>query len=222
MHTDRGVAWGIRQAAGSGPTLLLLTLAALTLVSTVPGISAAHSTVANATATVGGENISITATTSLSFVPNQFSVAPGASVHLVVTQDADFEHTFTLSSVANITNLADDSSAQLAAFFNSHPPIVNLSLGSTIGARFFANFTAPAAGTYEFVCLIHYAEGMTGEMVSSAGASSSSPSAFPLTTVVIGVLVVAVVVVAATVVLVTRRRKKGPAVEPPTVTNPPK
>ncbi|MFZ3357058.1 MAG: cupredoxin domain-containing protein [Thermoplasmata archaeon] len=207
---------------GSRSALLLLVLASLALVSAVPGITAAHTSIESASPSAGVNNVAVMATGSLSFVPDQLSVSPGALVHLVVTQEANFEHTFTLSSVANFTIPSGDSSAQLAAFFNAHPPIVNLSLGSTPGAEFFANFTAPAAGSYEFVCLIHFADGMTGEMVSGASSSSSSPSTFPLTSVVIGVIIVAVVVVVAAVVVVTRRRKKGPTPETPPDMNAPK
>jgi plastocyanin len=205
---------------GSRPAFLLLVLAGLALVCAVPGLTAAHVPTTSASPLAGVETIKVMATGALSFQPDQLTVSPGASIELIVTQAATFEHTFTLSSVANFTIPSGDSSAQLAAFFNAHPPIVNLSLGSKPGATFFANFTAPAAGTYEFVCLIHFANGMTGTMVSGSSSSSSTP--FPLTSVVIGAVVVAVVVIAAVAVVVSRRRKKGPNPETKTDANSPK
>jgi plastocyanin len=211
---------GTAGARAARPALLLLALATIALVSAAPALAAAQSSVAGAAPAAGFDNLTVMATSSLSFVPDKLTVTPGASVHLVVTQEATFEHTFTLSSLANATIPPGDSSAQVAAFFNAHPPIVNLSLGTTPGTEFFANFTAPAAGTYEFVCLIHFANGMTGDLVSGSSSSSSSP--FPLTSVAIAAAVVAVVVVVAVVIVMTRRRKKGPASETPKDSSPPK
>ena len=129
---------------GSIPAALLLFLAGLALVCAVPGLTAAHVPTTSASPSAGVETIKVMATGALSFQPDQLTVSPGDPVELIVTQAAAFEHTFTLSSVANFTIPSGDSSAQLAAFFNAHPPIVNLSLGSRPGAEFFANFTAPA------------------------------------------------------------------------------
>jgi plastocyanin len=200
---------------GALPVLVSVLLVGLSFGTMGLGVAGAYSAPPINSTTAGVDNLNVMATSSLSFVPDQLSVTPGALVHLVVTQEANFAHTFTLSSVANFTIPSGDSSAQLAAFFNAHPPIVNLSLGSTPGAEFFANFTAPPAGTYEFVCLIHFSNGMTGDMVSGSGSSSSSPSAFPLTSIAIGAAIVAAIVVVAVVIAVTRRRKKGPAPETP-------
>ena len=113
--------------------------------------------------------INVTATGTLSFVPSSFSVFPGATVHLRVTQGANFQHTFTLSSVAN-------TSVPSVGWFSTHPPLVNLSLGTTSGVVFTATFVAPAVGSYEFVCEIHYPS-MKGSMTSTSASPAPSPSA---------------------------------------------
>jgi len=158
--------------------------------------------------------VNVSATDSLSFVPNAFTVLPGASVHLAVTQLSSFNHTFTLSSVANATIPSGDSTAQLYAYFRAHPPIVNLTLGTTAGKVFHQNFTAPAVGTYEFVCLVHFADGMTGTMTVSAAAPGPSPAVVvPLVDVGAGAGV-AVVAIVAGVLLVRRRRRQPPEPDP--------
>jgi plastocyanin len=154
------------------------------------------------------DNVSVSTTSSYSFQPNQITVTPGALVHLVVTQDANFAHSFVLSSVANFTIPSSDTDSQLAAFFNAHPPIVNLSIPGTVGAQVAKDFTAPALGTYEFVCIVsgHFQSGMFGFLYSGTsppgGSSSSGLSLSPL---VLGAIVGLVVVVVVVGVLIARR-----------------
>jgi len=128
---------------------------------------------------------------------------------LAVTQLASFNHTFTLSSVPNATIPAGDSTSQLYSYLHAHPPIVNLSLGSTPGKVFDKTFTAPTVGTYEFICIVHFAERMQGTMtVSSSSHSSTSPSAVTVPPFDIALAAgVAVVVIAAVVVVVLIRRR---------------
>jgi plastocyanin len=133
------------------------------------------------------EFVNLSATSSLSFVPDSFTVLPGAAVHLIVTQLADFDHTVTLSPAVNVTIPSSDSPAQLTAFFQAHPPIVNLSLGPTVGQRYFANFTAPMTlGTYEYVCLIHFPT-MTGIMTVASAVPSPATSSSPTTLEIVGI-----------------------------------
>lgn len=195
--------------ASSGTILVLLAMAGLAS-GTVAGPAAPPAPVDESTASPAAATVfvNITATSSFSFVPSSFTVAPGDSVHLIITQAADFEHTFTLSSVANATIPSSDTPAEVAAFFNAHPPLVNISLGSTAGAEFPVTFTAPStSGTYEFVCLIHFPE-MVGAMTDSNSAPpvSGSSGLSPLELAAIGA-VVAIVVIVAAVVVVRRRRK---------------
>jgi len=195
--------------AGFGTVLFLVGLMALAPAAAATSVGWENHGAAAASSAQGPTTIDIAATTSLSFVPDSFSVAPGESVTLVVTQEADFAHTFTLSSVVNTTLPSSDTAGQLAAFFNAHAPLVNLSLGSTAGRQFTATFTAPTVpGMYEFLCLIHFSQ-MTGVMTDSnavsVSAGGSGLSAVEL--VAIGA-VVAVVVIALVVVLVQRRSRK--------------
>ncbi len=198
---------------------ILVALTSFLLIVLVgSGTIAAHPSVAPRISSDAVENISVMATGSLSFQPDQLTVTPGALVHLTVLQAANFDHTFTLSPVANLTIPAGDTTAELYAFFNAHTPLVNLSLGSTPGAQFFANFTAPAVGTYEFVCLIHFQQGMTGKLISGTSSSGASNS-FPLSPVYIGIVVVVLLVIVAVVIVATRRRKSA---QPPAESPPPK
>ncbi len=187
---------------------------ALAIVLLGLGGAAAHNAAGPATGPVTpppAENVTVQATSGLAFVPNQLTVAPGALVHLVVVQAASFPHTFVLSPVANATIPTSDTPTQLYEYFNAHPPLVNLSLPGTPGARAYANFTAPPLGSYEFVCEIpsHFQAGMYGELVSTTQGPSGSPG-FPLTLAIgagVGVVIVVAVVLAVTMV---RRRRTGP------------
>lgn len=152
------------------------------------------------------ENISIAATGALRFAPSTFSVTPGATVHLTVTQDASVNHTFTLSSVRNGTIPSTYTTTQLNDYFHNNTPIVNITLGTTTGKVFTRTFTAPAVGHYEFVCLVHFADGMIGTMTSTTSpGSSSSLYLSPLDIALIGVT--SVVVIVAVVLLLIYRRK---------------
>jgi plastocyanin len=182
-------------------------LAALLLLALVPAAGAASpsgGTSPSAAASVVFVNVSATA--QLGFTPVQFTVPAGASVHLTVTQLANFPHTFTLSPVANATIPSGDTSAQLNAYFQAHPPIVNVSMGSTPNVPYPVTFTAPPPGTYEFVCLLHFSNGMVGQMVtSSGGGSASTSSPFP-TYLLLGAVVVVVVAAVGVAVALRRRR----------------
>lgn len=181
----------------------------------VPWTAAAPPSGAVASRSAPVDFLNLTATGALSFVPAQLGVTAGASVHLKILQAADFDHTFTLSPVANYTIPTSDTTAQLNAFFAAHPPLVNLSLGSVALSYHYANFTAPPVGTYEFVCLIpgHFQAGMHGVLVSSApGAPPSTSSGTPSagTVLGIGLILVVVVLLAVVFVLISRRRGRAP------------
>jgi plastocyanin len=163
------------------------------------------------------DNVSVSTTSSYAFQPNQISVTPGALVHLVVTQDADFAHSFVLSSVANLTIPNYDGGSQLAAFFNAHPPLVNLSIPGVVGTQVVKNFTAPPLGTYEFVCIVsgHFLSGMFGFLYSGTSAGGGGPSSgFPLSPIVLGAIVGLAVVVVVGVLLARRRSRRSPPKSP--------
>jgi len=200
----RGGGW---TAGGSAVPLALLIVVA----SVVPGGVAAVAPRPASTAV--HEYVNVTATSSLSFVPSSISVKPGAIVYLNVTQEASFAHTFTLSSVRNQTIPPSDTAQQLDVYLHDHPPLVNLSLGSTRNAKFPATFTAPLAGTYEFLCIVHW-PGMTGVLTSTNGSGPpSGVRTIPPVYAETGVGLVLVVLVAAWILL--RRRGGGPVTVPP-------
>jgi plastocyanin len=192
-----------RKVAGLTAAVLLVVLLAVSSSATAIPLRAASP--ATTSASASSVTIDVTATSDISFVPNSFTVSPGESVTLVVTQGANFAHTFTLSSVVNFTIPSSDTTAQLDQFLAAHPPLVNLSLGTSAGAQ----FTAPAAqGTYEFVCLVHF-PAMTGVMTDSSSTPSSGGSTVSTTEIVVIGAVVAVVAIAA-VVLALRRGRRPP------------
>ncbi len=184
---------------------LLLLAVALPAASAVAPASAGTSVATTTT-------IDIDALNGLAFSPDAFTVAPGAAVHLVITQMATFDHTFTLLATANTTiPTSDTTPGAIDAAVAAAGTIANLSLGSTAGAVFDVNFTAPAVGTYEYICEIHFPT-MIGTMTVANGGGSSSSGPFgwldPLA------LVAVVIGAAAVVVAVVRLRRRRAA--PPT------
>ena len=200
---------------GSGVArCVAVALLALTVALLAPGTVAAAALTPLTVATQSepaatSVTVNITATSDLSFVPDSFTVLPGETVHLIVTQAADFEHTFTLSSVANFTLPSSDTPGEVAAFFDAHAPLVNLSLGSTAGSVHSVTFTAPSTpGTYEFVCLVHFPE-MTGVMSDSAATPTGSGNGGLSTSEVIAIVAVVAAVLIAAAVFVVRRRHRA-------------
>lgn len=179
----------------------LLVLGIASPIAPVLGLASANHSAPSLSSTVDYVNLS--ANPSLTWTPNHFSVYPGALVHLVVTQNSSFEHTFDLSSVANYTFPSSDNASDIASFFSAHPPLVNLTLGSGVmGHKYYANFTAPAVGTYEYLCSVHF-PGMTGVMTSAVPAppppsppGGTSPVFYWVAGGVVAVIIVAGVVVA--------------------------
>lgn len=200
--------------------LVTLGLAGLVLLLIVAGSVTGHAPLRIAVEPAAAiEDVDISTEYAFEFLPPQVTVTAGDTIDLVVTQADDIPHTFTLSSVRNYTIPNSYNTSQLYAFFNAHPPLVNLSLPSTVGAQAYANFTAPAVGAYEFVCEIpgHFEEGMYGFMDSTNQthpSSGTSATSFPLSTLELGVIagVVLIVVVG---VAVAWRRSRSKRVPPP-------
>lgn len=133
-----------------------LVVAAVLGVALLPALTAAHaaSSVSSGLRTSAGgtDFLNVSVSDQLAFTTNIGEVQPGDSVHVVVTQLGTVPHTFTLSPTAGYTFPSTDSASDLQAYFNSHAPIVNVQVGSTTGAKYYANFTAPPVGVYEYVC----------------------------------------------------------------------
>ncbi|MCI4348832.1 MAG: hypothetical protein L3J93_01240 [Thermoplasmata archaeon] len=163
--------------------------------------------------------VNVSATEQTLFTPSQVAVTPGDLVRLTITQLADFNHTFTLSPLANFTFTSSNTSADLSAFFHAHPPLVNLSLGSVPGKKSYANFTAPPKGSYEFVCLEngHFRQGMHGELLSGVAAPANVVT--PITTLdvtIAGAIALGLAVGILAVVKMRRRVPPAPPTQPPT------
>jgi len=196
-------------AVASGALLFALVVGGLAVASaSTPALHPSSSSV---------EFVNVSATSSYQFQPAQFFVTPGATVHLAVTQLADFAHTFTLSSVRNATIPSSDTPAELYQYFQTNRPILNLTLDGTVGFVNSTTFIAPAAGVYEYVCTEpgHFQSGMKGFMNSTTTPPASSSSSTPLTTyLVIGVALAVVVVIVAVVLILRARGQRGKSSPP--------
>lgn len=194
-------------AAWTGLVLALLLASLLAL-----GSGALGSAHAAATPSSSPTVVMLQTTTSFSYEPSTFTVAPGASVEVVVTQMTSVGHTFTVVDAVNATIPSSDTTAEMLAYVQLHGTIANQSIPATLGSQTTINFTAPSVqGTYEFLCEIHFPV-MVGQMLVSSSASPSGSSSSGLSTtewIAIGAGV-AVVVVAGVVVVVRRRRPPAP------------
>ena len=164
------------------------------------------------------DTVMITVGDFFSFSPNTFTVNPGDTVHLTVVQTGSTAHTFTLSSVANYTLTASNTTLQLEAFFAAHKPLVNLTIPGTAGAQVPATFTAPSKGSYQFVCLQagHFQAGMEGAMGSGVSVTVQLPNTGPGAPVfIIGGTIVGLVVAAIVLGFVVGRRRGAVHEMPP-------
>jgi plastocyanin len=200
-----------RRTSPMPPLVAVVWVASLLAGLSVAGLAAASTLPAVVRPSSSVEFVNISTTTSFSYDPAQFTVVPGDTVELTVTQLSTTNHTFVLSPIANFSFVSSNTTGDLVHFFEAHHPLVNLSLPGTVGATAKATFTAPAAGTYEYVCVIkdHFAGGMHGVMVSASPTSSSPGTAS--TTLYIGVGVVVLIIIVAVAALMMRRRPKSPA-----------
>jgi len=118
-------------------------------------------------------NLSVNLTDAPSFQPGSLTAPAGSVVALEVVNTGTFNHTFTLSNVANFVIPDSYSPAQLNAFFAANGTWANLALGP--GSVSFFNVTIPSSDTgmsFEFVSLVAYQfqAGMRGFLnVTSAG-----------------------------------------------------
>ncbi|HEV2165915.1 MAG TPA: cupredoxin domain-containing protein, partial [Thermoplasmata archaeon] len=133
------------------------------------GAASAHprSDLRPSASTVDWINVTVTDTLRFTLTSSPLSTAeitPGDVVHVSVEQLGSTPHTFTLSPTANYQFPSTDSTSDLNSYFSSHAPLLNLNVTSTTGSFAYGNFTAPALGEYEYVCLEpgHFAAGMWG------------------------------------------------------------
>jgi plastocyanin len=198
--------------------LLYLSFALVPLL--LAGAGTASAVQPSAAHVAGTAFVNITATSSVAFAPSQVTVSPGVNIDFTITQGANFDHSFVLSGLRNFSFDSSASGSNITLFFRAHAPLVNLSLGSTVGATQSATIGPLPVGTYEFVCIVatHFQSGMHGELVvanSAPGGGTSVPTIYYIV-----IAVVVVVVIAAVVVVLLRRRPRGPSATPPSATPP--
>jgi uncharacterized cupredoxin-like copper-binding protein len=120
-------------------------------------------------------------TNSLQFVPNVLSAGPSVhgpvTLHVLVTNEGDLSHTFTVAAQSNTT-------LTTIAYFASHSPMANVSVPASAGGTIWANFTVPGVGVYEYACTVpgHFADGMYGFLY--VGVPVPPPPPTPSTTIV--------------------------------------
>jgi plastocyanin len=164
------------------------------------------------------DQLTVTVGTAFAFTLSTDMVTPGDTVDVTIVQTDGVDHTFTLSSVANYSlSPTHNTSADVAAFFQAHPPLVNITiLGGSATAH--ATFTAPHLGEYQYVCLApgHFQAGMFGNLGSGEHGSSVSLYDGPGAPVfIIGGIIVALVVIAIVLAFVVGRRKGAMHEMPP-------
>jgi uncharacterized cupredoxin-like copper-binding protein len=143
----------------------------------------------NVTSTTPGVELSENTTDSLSFVPNVLSASPAhypVVVAVLITNEGNFGHTFTIAPQSNVTLLPTNYSA----YFSAHPPLVNSNIPGQPGRTVWANFTVFGPGVYQYICEIsgHFANGMYGFFY--VGVPVPAPPPAPSTAIVdSGVLV---------------------------------
>lgn len=139
----------------------------------------------NITSQVPGLELNENTTDALLFVPNVLSASPShypIVVAVLVQNEGNFGHTFTLASQSNVTL----SPANYTAYFAAHAPLVNSNVPASPGGKSWANFTIVAPGVYQYICEIsgHFANGMFGFLY--VGVPVPAPPAAPSTAVVEG------------------------------------
>jgi plastocyanin len=94
----------------------------------------------------GVQQITLTVDATDRFSPDVITVHPGMVKVTLVYSGSGAPHDFLVTG-----------------FPGDFVPLVN---GNSMGS---ATFTAPAPGTYQFVCTIHVTQGMTGKLIVTAG-----------------------------------------------------
>jgi hypothetical protein len=181
----------------------LLVLALILTIALVPSITGARPTAPSAglrTSANGVDWLNVSVSDALLFATNIDEVQPGDSVHVIVTQLGTIPHTFTLSPTAGYEFPTTDGAGDLTSYFSSHTPLVNIQVGAATGAKFYANFTAPPVGVYEYVCEEpgHFPSmsGLLGSGVAPGSLSTSTGPGAPVYIIsgtIVGLVILALV-----------------------------
>ena len=168
-------------------------------------------------------SVAVTATSSLSFTPNEFQMVPTNSSITVSFTDASSEaHTFTIIGREGwvIPSSITGTDFNNLVFGHSPPVLFNLNIsapGTTPGT-----FTSPGPGWYEFVCTEpgHFQSGMYGfiafgeNLPANLTVSSGVPGPGAALFIIIGTIV-SLVVIALVLGFVVGRRKGSMHEMPP-------
>ncbi len=184
----------------------------------------------SAVAASGSTSLSISVSNAFAFTPNAVgNLAPNSTITLTMTTLGSLAHTFTLVNASNegydLASLAGGNPAsvtagQLSNFFAKYPPLVNVPFLTTLGSKVI-NFTSPAKGWYEFICLEpgHYQSGMFGFLAFGmdlpSNLSGSTVNTGPgLPVFIITGTIVTLVVIAVVLAFVVGRRRQGEEMPP--------
>jgi uncharacterized cupredoxin-like copper-binding protein len=137
----------------------------------------------NLSSTTPGLELSENTTNSFAFAPNVLSASPAhypVVIAVLVSNEGDFAHTFTMGSQSNVTL----SVSNYTQYLTQHPPLVNAAVPSSPGGTVWANFTVPAPGVYEYICTVtgHFQNGMFGFLY--VGVPVPAPPPVPSTAIV--------------------------------------
>jgi uncharacterized cupredoxin-like copper-binding protein len=134
----------------------------------------------NVSSNTPGLLLSDNASDTFRFIPDVLSAQPA---HFPVNIAIDLHnigvlpHTFTLAAQSNV-------SLSTVGYFKANPALSNVSIPTNGTKSAWANFTVPAAGVYEYVCLTsgHFQNGMYGYFY--VGVLPPPPAAPPSTAIV--------------------------------------
>jgi plastocyanin len=175
---------------------------------------------ANVVEAGGSGTIAVTATSSFSFSPDEFSdVATNTTITLSFTNGDTIAHTFSLSSREGVVVNNNFSTSQLNSYFTTYPPLISEQANSS--GTFTYTFTAPPTGWYEFVCLEsgHFQKGMYGFIAFGEALPSNLTVTTPYDGPGAAVFIIVGTIVALTVVAIVLGfvvgRRRGSAEEMP-------
>ena len=137
----------------------------------------------NLSSTTPGLELGENTTNSFAFIPNVLSATPAhfpVVIAVLVSNQGDFAHTFTMAPQANVTL----STSNYTQYLTQHPPLVNAPVPSVPGGTVWANFTIPGPGVYEYICTVtgHFQNGMFGFLY--VGVPVPPPPPVPSTAIV--------------------------------------
>jgi len=218
--------------------VLAIALGVVVITGAFAGLGAIRATRAGSLPTATTNSIAVTATTSLSFEPNEFQdVATNSSISVSFTDGSTLPHTFTIIGKEGwvIPSSISTSDFDKLVYGNSPKVIYNLNISGA--GTVPGNFTSLGPGWYEIVCTEpgHFVSGMYGfiafgmNLPANLTVTSGTPGPGAALFIIIGTIVTLVVIALVLGFVVGRRegaRQEMPPerlgyAEPPTGGEPP-